>query len=67
MSDSRGDGTKPKRWLNRNIMGMGAASLFSDMNHEMATAVLPIFLSSVLGAPALVKSGSCWINELGMR
>jgi MFS family permease len=39
-------------WLNRNILGMGLASLFSDMNHEMASAVLPIFLSSVLGAPA---------------
>jgi len=43
---------KPKRWLNRNILGMGLASLFSDMNHEMASAVLPLFLSSVLGAPA---------------
>jgi len=43
---------KPKGWLNRNILGMGLASLFSDMNHEMATAVLPLFLSSVLGAPA---------------
>jgi MFS family permease len=42
----------PKRWLNRNILGMGLASLFSDMNHEMASAVLPVFLSSVLGAPA---------------
>ena len=31
---------------------MGLASLFSDMNHEMASAVLPIFLSSTLGAPA---------------
>jgi MFS family permease len=40
------------RWLNRNILGMGLASLFSDMNHEMASAVLPVFLSSVLGAPA---------------
>jgi MFS family permease len=44
---------QPKaRWLNRNILGMGLASLFSDMNHEMASAVLPLFLSSVLGAPA---------------
>jgi MFS family permease len=43
---------KNASWLNRNILGMGLASLFSDMNHEMATAVLPIFLSSVLGAPA---------------
>jgi MFS family permease len=41
-----------EHWLHRNILGMGLASLFSDMNHEMATAVLPIFLSSVLGAPA---------------
>jgi MFS family permease len=43
---------KSKSWLNRNILGMGLTSLFSDMNHEMASAVLPIFLASVLGAPA---------------
>jgi MFS family permease len=42
----------PKGWMNRNILGMGLASLFSDWNHEMATAILPLFLSSVLGAPA---------------
>lgn len=42
----------PKGWLNRNILGMGLASLFSDWNHEMATAILPVFLSTVLGAPA---------------
>lgn len=42
----------PKRWLNRNILGMGLASLFSDWNHEMASAILPVFLSNVLGAPA---------------
>lgn len=41
-----------KGWLNRNILGMSLASFFSDWNHEMASAVLPIFLSSVLGAPA---------------
>jgi MFS family permease len=44
--------SKRQRWLNRNIAGMGLASLFSDWNHEMASAVLPIFLSSVLHAPA---------------
>lgn len=43
---------KKQRWLNRNITGMGLASLFSDWNHEMASAVLPIFLSSILHAPA---------------
>ena len=47
-----GAALKPGRWLNRNILGMGLASLFSDMNHEMASAILPLFLSSVLGAPA---------------
>jgi MFS family permease len=44
--------TAPKGWMNRNILGMGLASLFSDWNHEMATAILPVFLSTVLGAPA---------------
>lgn len=44
---------KPKdKWLNRNIFGMGLASLFGDWNYEMVSAVLPVFLSSVLGAPA---------------
>lgn len=52
MSTPLNNKVAPKCWLNRNIFGMGLASLFSDMNHEMATAVLPIFLSSVLGAPA---------------
>ncbi len=39
------------RWLNRNVAGMGVASLFSDLGHEMATAVLPLFLRT-LGASA---------------
>jgi MFS family permease len=36
---------------NRTVVGVGLASLFSDTGHEMATAALPGFLSS-LGAPA---------------
>lgn len=44
-------GSVPEGWLNRNIVGLGLASLFSDWNHEMATAILPMFLSGVLGAP----------------
>lgn len=44
--------TSKNTWLNRNIFGMGLASLFSDWNYEMASAVLPVFLFSVLGAPA---------------
>jgi MFS family permease len=38
------------RWLNRRILGLGLASLFSDMNHEMATAILPLFLVITLHA-----------------
>lgn len=52
MSHANKTPAEKPRWLNRNIAGMGLASLFSDMNHEMASAVLPVFLSSVLGAPA---------------
>lgn len=37
-------------WLNRNVIGMGITSFFSDASHEMATAVLPAFLA-VIGAP----------------
>jgi predicted MFS family arabinose efflux permease len=37
------------RWLNRTVLGVGLASLLSDVGHEMATAALPAFLAS-LGA-----------------
>ena len=32
---------KPKGWLNATVLGIGLASLCSDMGHEMATAALP--------------------------
>ena len=35
------------RWLNRTVLGIGLASLFSDWSHEIATAVLPAFLASM--------------------
>jgi MFS family permease len=38
-------------WLNRTVLGIALASLFSDWSHEIATAVLPAFLGS-LGAAA---------------
>jgi MFS family permease len=69
-------------WLNRNVIGMGLASLLSDAGHEMATAVLPGFLE-VLAAPtyalgliegfadalsSFVKLGSGWWGDrLGHR
>jgi MFS family permease len=43
--------TPSRSWLNRTVLGIGLASLFSDWSHETATAVLPSFLGS-LGAAA---------------
>jgi MFS family permease len=40
------------RWLTRSILGIGLTSLFSDMGHEMTTAVLPMFLVTVGGTAA---------------
>lgn len=40
-----------KSWLNRTVLGIALASLFSDWSHEKATAILPTFLGS-LGATA---------------
>jgi len=42
----------PRRWLNRTVLGVGLASLFSDWSHETATTILPAFLAS-LGAAAV--------------
>lgn len=39
-------------WLNRTVLGIGLASLFSDWAHETATAVLPAFLASMGAAAA---------------
>jgi MFS family permease len=39
-----------EHWLNRNVVGMGITSFLSDACHEMATTVLPGFLT-VIGAP----------------
>ena len=34
-------------WLNRTVLGIGLASLFSDTSHEMATTVMPSFLATM--------------------
>lgn len=39
-------------WLNRTVLGIGLASLFSDWAHETATTVLPAFLSTMGAAAA---------------
>jgi MFS family permease len=46
-------GPAPRRaWLNRTTLGVSAASLFSDISHELATAVLPAFLVALGAGPA---------------
>jgi MFS family permease len=45
------DGVHP-RWLNRGVAGIGVASFFSDVSHEVPTALLPALLTTTLGAPA---------------
>src|SRR6266852_4038371 len=45
--------TFPKRpWLNRTVLGIGLASLFSDWSHEMATTVMPTLLATMGAAAA---------------
>lgn len=39
-------------WLTRNVFAIGMLSLFSDMGHELTTAVLPLFLASFGGGAA---------------
>jgi MFS family permease len=39
-------------WWTPGVRGVGFASLLSDLGHEIPTALLPSFLTSVLGAPA---------------
>jgi MFS family permease len=42
----------PAPWLTRTVWGFGLASLFSDLGHELVTALTPGFLLS-LGAPPM--------------
>ena len=44
MSDSN---KRRSPWLNRTVLGIGLASLFSDWSHEMATTVMPAFLATM--------------------
>ncbi|MEA2447891.1 MAG: hypothetical protein QOK47_1528, partial [Actinomycetota bacterium] len=41
-----------KRWLTPGVGGIGAASFLDDTGHEIATSLLPRFLTGTLGAPA---------------
>ena len=41
-----------RAWLNRTTIGISAGSFFSDVSHELATAVLPAFLVRLGAGPA---------------
>ena len=59
MSNATGPAPPPppgRGWLNRTVVGIGLASLFSDWGHESATAILPAFLAT-LGAGAAAWLG----------
>ena len=46
--------SKPAHWINGTVIGIILATFLSDVSHEMATAVLPLFLVTVgLGPAAL--------------
>lgn len=45
--------TQSRRWLNSTVLGIGLASLCSDVGHEMATAALPALLAT-LGASSAI-------------
>ena len=50
-SRSGSAGRRPP-WVSPGVASVGAASFFSDAGHEIATAVLPAFLTGVLGGSA---------------
>jgi MFS family permease len=54
MSDQTATAAAPvsKAWLNRSTAGIGLASLFSDVSHELGTAVLPAVLLTLGAGPA---------------
>ena len=46
-SKAAASGLNKRSWLNRTVLGIGLASLFSDWSHEIATAALPAFLATM--------------------
>jgi MFS family permease len=54
MTNNKDATASPSSWFNRNVIGMGLSSLFSDMSHEMATAILPFFIMFAVGGNAAI-------------
>lgn len=51
MADRSAESTH-KPWLTRGVAGVGLASFFSDSGHEIATALLPTFITVTLRSTA---------------
>lgn len=47
-----GQRASSERWLTPGVRGIGAASLLSDLGHEVPTALLPRFITSLGGSAA---------------
>lgn len=47
MNTPRRSSPSQTSWLNRTVLGIGLASLFSDWAHEIATSVLPAYLATL--------------------
>jgi sugar phosphate permease len=43
-----------RRWLNSTVLGIGLASLCSDIGHEMATTAMPALLATLGASSALL-------------
>lgn len=79
LSENQSDKKLPSRtrWLSRTVWGIAISSLFSDLSHESATAILPMFLASIGAAPialgiiegcadafsSFAKLGSGWFSD----
>jgi MFS family permease len=38
-----------QKWFSRDLIGFSLTSFFNDFNHEMTTAILPLFVSRLIG------------------
>ncbi len=47
-AQGQGQGHGKQRWLSSGVADVAAASLFSDAGHELATSLLPTFLTATL-------------------
>ncbi|HEV3143649.1 MAG TPA: MFS transporter [Gemmataceae bacterium] len=43
------DASTGGKWLTRNVLAIGMLSLFSDIGHELTTAILPLYLATLGG------------------